>query len=190
MIDAAPDDAHALTVLLHRWQAGDALAREELMALVYRRVRAIAGQSLAQHAQATLTPTELAHEALIRLISTGAGWADRRHFFHVVAQATRQVLVDQARRRLSEKRGQGLAVLPLSQVPELLDGSADDDVVRVDEAIEALAKEDPRQAHVVELSYFGGFSREEIGAALELSVATVDRDLRFARAWLKDALSP
>ena len=190
MIDAAPDDAHALTVLLHRWQDGDVVAREELMALVYRRVRAIAGQSLAQHAQATRTPTELALEALIRLLAADAGWADRRHFFHVVAQATRQVIVDHARRRLSEKRGQGQAILPLSQAPELPGGGADDDVVRVDEAIVALAKEDPRQAQVVELSYFGGFSREEIGAALELSVATVDRDLRFARAWLKDALSP
>jgi RNA polymerase sigma factor (TIGR02999 family) len=190
MIDAAPDDAHALTVLLHRWQAGDVVAREELMALVYRRVRAIAGQSLAQHAQATLTPTELAHEALIRLLGSEVGWADRRHFFHVVAQATRQVIVDHARRRLSEKRGQGQAAVPLSQASDVSTGDPDDDVMRVDEAIEALAKEDPRQAHVVELSYFGGFSREEIGAALDLSVATVDRDLRFARAWLKDALSP
>lgn len=188
MSDTASDETHALTILLHRWQEGDAVAREELMALVYRRVRSIANQSLMKHVQATLTPTELAHEALIRLLGTNADWVDRRHFFHVVAQATRQVIVDHARRRLSEKRGQGVAALPLSQVPEV--PGVDDDVVRVDEAIVALAQEDPRQAQIVELSYFGGFSREEIGEALEVSVATVDRDLRFARAWLKEALSP
>ena len=190
MSDTASDDTHALTILLHRWREGDAVAREELMALVYRRVRSIANQSLMKHAQATLTPTELAHEALIRLLGTNAGWVDRRHFFHVVAQATRQVIVDHARRRLSDKRGQGVEALPLSQAPEVPGGGFDDDVVRVDEAIVALAQEDSRQAQIVELSYFGGFSREEIGEALEVSVATVDRDLRFARAWLKEALSP
>lgn len=158
------------------------------MALVYRRVRAIANQSLQRHATASMTPTELAHEALIRLLGGGANWADRRHFFHVVAQATRQVIVDHARRRLSDKRGAGQAALPLSQVADIPTSDPDNDVLRVDEAIAALAQEDPRQAHVVELSYFGGFSRDEISAALDISLATVDRDLRFARAWLKQAL--
>lgn len=188
MSDIAPDEMPELTVLLQRWQDGDVVAREELMTLVYRRVRAIANQSLMHHAQATLTPTELAHEALIRLLGTDSNWADRRHFFHVVAQATRQVIVDHARRRLSEKRGQGQVAISLSQAPDISTGDPDDDVMRVDEALVALAREDPRQAQVIELSYFGGFSREEIGAALEISVATVDRDLRFARAWLKEAL--
>lgn len=190
MSDSTSDDTHALTQLLHRWQDGDVVAREELMALVYRRVRAIARQSLMQHAQATLTPTELAHEALIRLLGSDSDWANRKHFFHVVAQATRQVIVDHARRRLSDKRGQGQAALPLSQVPDVPGGGPDEDVVRVDEALAALALQDARQAQAVELSYFGGFSREEIGAALDVSLATVDRDLRFARAWLKEALSP
>src|SRR5690606_13542674 len=99
--------SHELTRLLRRWQAGDADARERLMGLVYERVRAIAAQSLRQQASATLTPTELAHEALLRLLGAEAGWVDRRHFFHLVAQATRQVLVDHARKRLSEKRGAG-----------------------------------------------------------------------------------
>lgn len=189
MSDPLSESAPQLTLLLRRWQSGDTDAREELMGLVYRRVRAIANQSLQRHADGSLTPTELAHEALIRLLGGEADWADRRHFFHVVAQATRQVIVDHARRRLSDKRGAGQAALPLSQVAEVPTSDADNDVVRVDDALVALALEDPRQARVVELNYFGGFSRDEIGAALDISQATVDRDLRFARAWLKQALA-
>ncbi len=190
MSESTSEAAPQLTLLLRRWQAGDAGAREELMGLVYRRVRAIANQSLQRHAGGSLTPTELAHEALIRLLGGEADWADRRHFFHVIAQATRQVIVDHARRRLSDKRGSGQAALPLSQVDEVPTSDPDADVVLVDEALAALAQEDARQARVVELNYFGGFSREEIGAALGISLATVDRDLRFARAWLKQALAP
>ena len=95
MSDTASDDTHALTILLHRWQEGDAVAREELMALVYRRVRSIANQSLMKHAQATLTPTELAHEALIRLLGTNAGWVDRRHFFGRRGRARRRARHDE-----------------------------------------------------------------------------------------------
>lgn len=182
MRDASAD----LTTLIQRWQEGDTAAREHLMALVYGRVRAIAAQSLQQHSDATLTPTELAHEALLRLLGGNVDFANRRHFFHVVAQATRQVLVDHARRRLSEKRGAGIDALPLSQAEGMASDAAD--LLRVDEALSHLSKHDPRQGKIVEMAYFGGFSREEIAAALDTSVSTVDRDLRFARAWLKDAL--
>jgi RNA polymerase sigma-70 factor (ECF subfamily) len=180
---------HEVTQLLRAWQAGDADAREQLMALVYDRVRAIAAQSLQRQTGSTLTPTELAHEALMRLLGADAAWVDRRHFFHVVAQATRQVLVDRARRRLSEKRGSGVEALPLSQAESVSGSERDEDLLRVDEALENLALSDERQARIIEMTYFGGFSREEIAEALELSISTVDRDLRFARAWLKDALA-
>jgi RNA polymerase sigma-70 factor, ECF subfamily len=178
-----------LTHLIRRWQGGDNEARETLMALVYRRVCAIAAQSLQRQGGATLTPTELAHEALLRLLGADAAWVDRRHFFHVVAQAARQVLVDHARKRLAEKRGSGSDALPLSQAEGLGRDDRDADLVRVDEALSELAASDERQARIVEMTYFGGFSREEIAQALQTSVSTVDRDLRFARAWLKDALA-
>jgi RNA polymerase sigma-70 factor (ECF subfamily) len=177
-----------LTALIRRWQGGDHVAREELMRLAYDRVRAIAAQSLQRQDGSTLTPTELAHEALMRLLGAEAGWVDRRHFFHVVAQATRQVLVDRARKRLSEKRGAGDAALPLSQADGIGQLDRDADLVQVDEALTELARHDPRQGRVIELTYFGGFSRDEVAAALETSVSTVDRELRFARAWLKVAL--
>lgn len=183
--DSAP---HVLTRLLRAWQDGDAGARERLMSLVYDRIRAIAAQSLQRQAGSTLTPTELAHEALVRLLGSEAAWEDRRHFFHVVAQATRQVLVDRARKRLADKRGAGDEALPLSEA-EHVGAELDQELVRVDDALSALGANDARQARIVELTYFGGFSREEVAQALETSVSTVDRDLRFARAWLKDALS-
>ena len=151
-------------------------------------MRAIAAQSLQQQAGSTLTPTELAHEALVRLLGTDVAWADRRHFFHVVAQATRQVLVDRARKRLADKRGAGGEAVPLSQA-EHIGVDFDQELVRVDDALSALGANDARQARIVELTYFGGFSNEEVAQALETSVSTVERDLRFARAWLKVALS-
>jgi RNA polymerase sigma-70 factor (ECF subfamily) len=178
-----------LTALIRRWQGGDHVAREELMRLAYDRVRAIAAQSLQRQDGSTLTPTELAHEALMRLLGAEAGWVDRRHFFHVVAQATRQVLVDRARKRLTEKRGAGGEAVPLSQAEGFGRLDRDADLVRVDEALSELVRHDPRQGRIIELTYFGGFSREEIADALETSVSTVDRDLRFARAWLKEALA-
>lgn len=177
-----------VTRLLRAWEDGDTEARDRLMALVYDRVRAIAAQSLQRQAGSTLTPTELAHEALVRLLGSDASWEDRRHFFHVVAQATRQVLVDRARKRLADKRGAGSEALPLSEAAHV-EVDLDRELLRVDEALSALGDNDARQARIVELTYFGGFSREEVAQALETSVSTVDRDLRFARAWLKDALT-
>jgi RNA polymerase sigma-70 factor (ECF subfamily) len=179
---------HDVTQLLRAWQHGDGSARERLMALVYDRVRAIAAQSLQRQTGSTLTPTELAHEALMRLLDGEGAWIDRRHFFHVVAQATRQVLVDRARKRLTDKRGAGSEALPLSHA-ENIGADQDQDLVRVDDALSELGAADPRQARIIEMTYFGGFSREEIAQALETSISTVDRDLRFARAWLKDALT-
>jgi RNA polymerase sigma-70 factor, ECF subfamily len=186
---ASPAERAELTGLMRSWQGGDAAAGDQLLALVYPRVRAIAAQALHGRREATLAPTELAHEALLRLLGDEPDWQDRQHFFHLVAQAVRQILVDHARRRLADKRGGGQQALPLSaadQVPQPDQASA---LLRVDEALSDLAAVDPRRARIVELVYFGGWSRAEIAQALAISEGTVDRDLRFARAWLKQALS-
>lgn len=188
--DPKPPELRAeLTGLMRSWQGGDASAGDQLFALVYPRVRAIAAKALRGGCDNTLTPTELAHEALLRLIGDEADWRDRHHFFHVVAQATRQILVDHARRRLAEKRGGGAQALPLSAAEGVSQPEDEAGLLRVDEALQALAGVDPRRARIVELVYFGGFSRAEIALALDISEGTVDRDLRFARAWLKQALS-
>lgn len=178
-----------LTGLMRAWQSGDADAGQQLLALVYPRMRAIAAQVLRGQRDATLAPTELAHEALLRLLGDTPDWRDRQHFFHVVAQASRQILVDHARRRLADKRGGGQQPLSLAAAEQAVQPDQEAALLKVDDALSALASIDPRRARIVELVYFGGFARAEIASALAISEGTVDRDLRFARAWLKQALS-
>ena len=174
---------------MRAWQSGDATAAERLFELVYPRVRAIANRAMQGAANGSITPTDLAHDALLRLIDDVPDWHNRRHFFHVVAQAARQILVDRARRRFAEKRGHGNAPVSLSAADAVQSGG-DDSLLRVDDALADLATLDPRRARIVEMVYFGGFSRVEIASALDVSEGTVDRDLRFARAWLRQALTP
>jgi RNA polymerase sigma-70 factor, ECF subfamily len=176
-----------ITQLLRRWQKGEDAAREQLVELVYDQVRAIARGAIRQHPGGTLSPTDLAHEALIRLLGEQADWEDRRHFYNVIAQATRQILVDSARRRQREKRGGGVVPEALSAA-ENVAISEDENILRLNEAIEQLMRRDARSAQVIELTYFGGLERSEVADALGLSVPTIDRDLRFGRAWLKRAL--
>jgi len=180
---------HQITQLLRAWQSGDGGARESLLNLVYHQVRAIAANSLRRTPSATLTPTEIAHEALLRILGADADWQDRRHFFHVIAQATRQILVDTARRRYADKRGGGIERVDIDDAADqIADTEADAQLLRVDAALAELGRADARRARTVELVYFGGFSRAEIAATLAVSEGTVDRDLRLARAWLKLAI--
>ncbi len=193
MSDDLSESSSDLTQLMRAWQAGDLRARERFFALVYQQVHDIAERNMRKQAQVTLSATELAHESLLRLLGAdgaGGNWADRKHFFYVVAQATRQVLIDHARRRLANKRDFGARtdlVECVQNDAQIQD--ADRDLLGVNDALEALSRNNARHAQIVELTYFGGFEREEIAAALALSVSTIDRDLRFARAWLKDQLS-
>lgn len=187
---SAHSPEHEITRLLDGWRDGDVAARSAVIEQVYATVRAIAAHSLRAQHGATMATTELAHEALLRLLGAEPNWADRRHLFHVVAQATRQVLVDAARKRLAGKRGAGLRHVEFDSAAEISAGNDDLILVRIDDALKDLASDEPRRARMVELVYFGGFSRAEIAAAMELSEGTVDRDLRLARAWLKLALAP
>ena len=177
-----------ITQLLRRWQDGDLVAREHLVEAVYAQVRAIAGRTVRANPGATLGATELAHEALARLLGGEASWENRRHFFNVVAQATRQILVDTARRRLRDKRGGGAVPVSLSAADEQAQAE-DEDLLRLHEALEQLAARDPRKAQVLELTYFGGLDARQVGEVLGTSVATVERDLKFGRAWLREAMS-
>lgn len=179
---------HELTRLITAWRQGDADARETLVERVYANVRAIAAQSLRQMPGATFSATDLAHEALIRLLGSDADWNDRRHFFHVAAQATRQVLVDAARRRLADKRGGGAEHVEIEAALEQAHPDGDADLMRIDSALHELYQSDARRAQTIELVYFGGLSRAEVATTLDVSEGTVDRDLRLARAWLRCAL--
>ncbi len=184
----AESGEHVVTQLIASWRAGDEGAREALMTLVYANVRAIAGQSLRQMPGATLSATDLAHEALIRMLGTDAPWESRKHFYRVVAQATRQVLVDAARKRMSLKRGSGAEHVELDAALDLGIQQSDSTLMRLDVALNDLSDCHLRRAQMIELVYFGGLSRNEVAATLDVSEGTVDRDLRLARAWLRVAL--
>ena len=187
-MDAA--ETAQITRLLHAWRGGDERALDSLVPLVYGELRKIAhGYMRAEREGATLQATALVNEAYLRLVDAGSvDWEDRAHFFAVSAQMMRRILVDAARSRMREKRGGGCAKVNIDEVPDLSAGRSGD-VVLVDEALDTLAKLDPRKAKVIELRFFGGLSVEETAAVLKISPQSVMRDWRLARAWLMREVS-
>ncbi|MEO8460644.1 MAG: ECF-type sigma factor [Dokdonella sp.] len=176
-----------VTVLLHAWGNGDAGAAERLTEIVYAQVRAMASKHLRKVAfGSTLQATELAHEMFVNLLEANVQWRDRRHFYGVVSAALRNILIDAARARGSEKRGGDQIHVTLSAADSL--GAELNDAVTLHEALEALRAIDVRKHEIVEYFYLLGLKRDEIAEVTDLSVPTVDRELRFARAWLKEHL--
>jgi len=175
-----------VTQLLIAWQGGEAGAFDELIPLVYAELRRLAQSALHGEAQGhTLQTTALVHEAYVRLVGADVAWEGSGHFMHVAARAMRRVLVDHARKRRSQKRGGGATPLGLDTLEGILPGdSRPEEVIELDEALERLIALEERKGRVVELHYFGGLSYDEVADALEISPATVHRDLRMARAWL------
>jgi RNA polymerase sigma-70 factor, ECF subfamily len=173
-----------VTNLLAAWGKGDPSALNKLMPLVYAELHRIA-RNVWQHQQnKTLQPTALINEAYLKLANVeSASFQDRCHFFAVACTAMRQILVNHAKSRLSEKRGGGHAVVSLDEVQRAVDQEAEV-IVSLHEALEALQVVDPRKSKVVEMRYFGGLSVEETAEALGVSIGTVNRDWRLARSWL------
>lgn len=178
-----------ITRLLSAWSdSGNESALDRLMPLVYDELRAIAARRMGPGDRGhTLQPTALVHEAYARLVGSDAKFEDRAHFFALAARLMRNILIDHARARKSQKRGGGGALVTL---PEnvALEASEPLDVLAVDEALKRLAEVDERKARVVELHFFGGLTYTETSTALGISEATVDRDLRMAKAWLAEHL--
>jgi RNA polymerase sigma factor (TIGR02999 family) len=179
-----------LTQLLHEWQQGDTGALDELTALVYDELRRIAHRYVRQERDGhTLETTALVHEAYVRLVGQQKiEWQNRAHFFAVMAQVMRHILIDHARRRHYAKRGGQLQRVSLDDASMMTPARAAE-LVALDEALVELAKLDPRKGRVVELRYFGGLSLEETAAILDVSIMTVRRDWRAARAWLYQAVT-
>jgi len=184
-----PSGSADATQLLRAWREGDKSALDKLMPIVYQDLRRIARRHLlAERADHTLQPTALVNEAYMRLVDyRRMQWQDRAHFLAVSAQLIRRILVEHARRR-NQKRGGRVRHVPLKQIPEP-GSSVPKDVLALDEALNELARMDPRKAQVVELRYFGGLSVEETAEALGISAVTVMRDWTGARAWLHRELS-
>ncbi len=173
-----------VTGLLRRWTAGDPAALEQLTPLIYGELRRIASGALKKESRhVPLETTGLVHEAFLRLLKTDVDWQDRRHFFALSGRLIRRVLVDLARQRKSDKRGYGIPHLSLDSA-QLTVVDKPPGILALDEALEALAKFDPRKAQVVELRFFAGLTIEETAETLEISHATVERDFQAAKAWL------
>ena len=141
-----------------------------------------------RHGQ-TLQTTAVVNEAYVRLVAQrGSSWQDRAHFFAVSAKAIRHILIDDARSRGYAKRGGGQVRVTLDEAA-VAPFEKPADVVALDEALAHLAKDYPRRSEVVELRYFGGLKNDEIAEVLKISPATIERDWRYARAWLHQRLA-
>lgn len=183
---ASPMVPGQITALLVRWNGGDGAARDELMSLVYDELRRMATARLRGAAPGdSLQPTALVHEVYLRLAGNeSVQWNDRAHFFAVASRAMRQIVVDEARRKGSLKRGGGEVRVTLDDAVEDGRGRSDVDLVALDAALQRLADADQSQARLVEMRFFGGLTLEEIAAVTEVSLATTKRRWRLARAWL------
>ena len=179
-----------ITQLLVDWGKGVQAALEKLMPLVYSELRRLASAYLRrERAGHTLQPTALVNEAYLKLVDQrNAKWQNRAHFFGISAQLMRRILVDHARQHQAVKRG-GSALQRVSITSaETLVKQPEVDLLALNEALDELAKMDPQQERIVELKFFGGLSIEEIAEVLGVGHATVERDWKMARAWLRRQL--
>jgi len=179
-----------VTHVLSLIEAGDQAAPAQLLPLVYDNLRRLAAEKLRHEAPGhTLQATALVHEAYLRLVDAAqpVPWTGRRHFYAAAALCMRRILVDRARRNRRQKHGGDLDRVPLDDVP--IESPADAlDLLALDDALSRLAQEQPEHAEVVQLRYFAGLSHDEIADLLDVSVETVHRRWRFARAWLHRAI--
>ncbi|MFZ4575099.1 MAG: ECF-type sigma factor [Phycisphaerales bacterium] len=191
----AASDHNPVTRMLHAASTGDPAAAEQLLPLVYSELRALAKSRLARTPPGnTLQATALVHEAYLRLVGDTPGadsdWDSRAHFFGAASRAMRNILVEQARRKAGPKAGGGRQRenVDAADVSEASIEPPAEEMLALDAALTALEAEDPRKAQVVMLKYFSGLSHEQIAAALGCSLPTIERDWKFAKAWLKERM--
>jgi RNA polymerase sigma factor (TIGR02999 family) len=177
-----------VTRVLCAIEQGDPHAAEQLMPLVYDELRKLAARKLAQEKPGqTLEATGLVHEAYVRLVGVAEPhvYRDRRHFFAAAASAMRRILIDQARRKQTEKHGGGR---PRQELADVAAPQPSDELLALNEALEQLASEDPVKARLVELRYFAGLTNDQAADVLGISPSTADRHWSYARAWLQTAV--
>jgi RNA polymerase sigma factor (TIGR02999 family) len=182
------EPATGITLILNRALAGDASSRERVYDLLYAELVRLARSHLFGSGAVSLNPSALVHEAYLRMLGRDAApMRDRRAFFAYASTAMRSVLVDHVRASAADKRGGAMA--PVTLTTGVLNSvAAGEDFSRLDEALEVLRSVDERAFHVVELRYFAGMTEEDIAAELDVSVPTVKRDWRKARAFLFEQL--
>jgi RNA polymerase sigma factor (TIGR02999 family) len=174
-----------ITLVLQSIGRGESEASEKLMPLVYDELRRLAAARMAQEsAGQTLQPTALVHEAWLQLVHGGdRSWQNRAHFFGAAADAMRRILIDKARRKSRLKHGGGQLRLDIAGL-ELAGTTPDDNLLLIDEALKNLAQEDPEQARIVVLKFFGGLTNEEVAENMGIGERTVDRQWACAKARL------
>jgi len=178
-----------VTQLLLAWSEGDQAALDQMLPLVYAELRRIAAHYMRHERPGhTLQTSALVNEVYLRLVSENVSWQSRAHFFGIAAQLMRQILVDHARTRTRLKRGGDQVRVSLAEAAETPVGKAAD-LIALDDALNTLAALDPQQSRIIELRFFGGLTTEETAEALGVSTATVERDWRVARAWLRAELT-
>jgi RNA polymerase sigma-70 factor, ECF subfamily len=186
IVDSDLPPSQRITVWLTNWREGDQQAPERLFGVVYQELRRIATRFLHnERDHHTLEPNALVNELCVRLLgSQPLTYQDRAHFFAIAAQTMRRILIDYARARLAEKRGGPQERVSLTAVEGWNPVERNEDILALDEALMKLEKADPRAARVVELRFFGGLEEHEVAEVLGVSIITVKRDWKVARAWL------
>ena len=174
-----------ITLVLEAIKRGENQASEQLLPLVYEELRRLAAARMAQESVGqTLQPTALVHEAWLQLVGEGGrSWQNRAHFFGAAADAMRRILIDKARRKSRLKHGGGQSRLNIDDL-ELAETIPDDNILLINEALERLEKEDPEQARVVVMKFFGGLTNLEVAENLDIAERTVDRQWACAKARL------
>lgn len=185
-----PSEAGDITRLLGELVKGDRTIQQQLLQLVHGELHRMARRYMrAERADHTLQPTALVNEVYLRLVAQGMpSLSNRSHFFALAAQAMRRILVDYARATRSQKRGGDLQQVDLDGVTMFTEEDAEE-MIALDRALSRLEKLDQRQSRIVELRFFMGLPEEEVAEALEISVRTVKRDWRIAKAWLHAELT-
>jgi len=172
-----------ITRLLLDWRSGENQALGELLPMVQDNLRQLAGKYMrAENAGHTLQATALVNEAFLRLVDVKVTWQNRAHFIAIAARTMRRILVDHAKAKHREKRGGNAIQVTLHDTR--IGHSNEPDILDLEEALTRLAAFDERKSQVIELNFFGGLTYDEIAEVLNISAATVDRELRFAKAWL------
>jgi len=182
-----------ITLVLQAVERGEKQASQDLLPLVYEELRRLAVMRMAQEsAGQTLQPTALVHEAWLQVAGAGErSWQNRAHFFGAAADAMRRILIDKARRKARLKHGGGTLRVDLQDI-DLAETTPDDNVILINEALQQLEKDDPEQARVVVLKFFGGLTNQEVAETMGVGERTVDRQWACAKArlfrWLRNAV--
>jgi RNA polymerase sigma factor (TIGR02999 family) len=190
MVQFEAGQAADVTGLLRAWSAGDRSALDQLAPILHAELKRIAQRCMRrERKEHTLQPTALVNEAFLRLVNVhGIQWQDRAHFFALCAQMMRRILVSHAIARGAGKRGGAARMISLDDVA-IGSPEHDSQVVELDQALEELAKLDPRKAQIVEMRFFAGLNFEEIAAVLNVSSKTVLRDWNLSKTWLAREMS-